>query len=408
MNLASAPEILRVSCSPWGRESRGFGPLRADRAGRFFVALILSSLITPASLAQHEDKPGETVDQFRHLEELGRAVEGFDWNKEVEYIHRSIENMWAQQNWTDEADFFAREVVKGTAAIPPWKPLERIDYLIDRYADRYEVSPELKRRMRLLVIRESSGLLVRHADKLMNQAREYLELRAAGEPFTPELVARWVRDAKPIFEDINRSVDKLANEIRPAIPPSSLLVFDRDRLTYAKRRNDMEIAMERWIGGQWTPAEWGLQNDPIHSGGQGNEGGKQPLRSNLFQTLLPTTATQVCTGHNPDTWPVCVLEFARQYDLDPAQRTSAHSILSELIAWAKDHQRSHREQLEAVPKEQRATSEAYEPIRKAFMELQLRLDALPTSAQRERIHSFHVAAEREFRERSMNEEAPPE
>lgn len=371
------------------------------------IVLLVASLTT-WSLAQQETRPDEPAQQLEQFEQLSRSLDRIDWNEEASHVRRSIENVWVQQGWTDESDLFAREVAIGLAEIPPWKPIERIEYAVNRYADRYNASPELRSRMKSAAIREVSGLLMRHADKIMAQAQEYLELRAAGEPFTPELVARWMQEGKPIFDDMNNSVDRITREIRPAISPGRLLDFDRDRLTHAKRRNDIEIAMQRWIGGQWSPAEWGLQNDPIHSGGHGEHSTIHQPRANLFQTLLPTKATQTCVAHNPDTWKVCVTEFARQYDLDPAQRTSANSILAELTAWARDHQQTHRERLDAVPPALHATDEAYEPIRKAFMALQLRLDALPTSAQRERIHSLHAAIQRDIQDRAMNEDPPPE
>jgi hypothetical protein len=86
--------------------------------------------------------------------------------------------------------------------------------------------------------------------------------------------------------------------------------------------------------------------------------------------------------HDPATWIAYVVEVRSQYQLDPAQVSTAESIHHELRERAEAFVSSRVEALTAVPAAQRSTHDAYAPVREAFQELRDRIDALPTTAQR--------------------------
>ncbi len=63
--------------------------------------------------------------------------------------------------------------------------------------------------------------------------------------------------------------------------------------------------------------------------------------------------------------------------------STAESIHAELLDRAERYAEAHADTLEAIPAPERATHEAYEPIRSLFGELQSRLDSVPTTSQRD-------------------------
>jgi hypothetical protein len=87
--------------------------------------------------------------------------------------------------------------------------------------------------------------------------------------------------------------------------------------------------------------------------------------------------------HEPKTWIAYVLDVEKRYHLDSGQRTAARSIHSELVGRAMDYSAGRRAELAAVPALEREKHGLYEPIRTLFAQLQERLEALPTTAQRE-------------------------
>ena len=79
-----------------------------------------------------------------------------------------------------------------------------------------------------------------------------------------------------------------------------------------------------------------------------------------------------------------VRELERRFKLDAGQMSTAESIHEELLDRADSYVQMHAAALKTIPVRERGTHEAYEPVRKLFVELKSRLDAIPTTSQRYR------------------------
>ena len=87
--------------------------------------------------------------------------------------------------------------------------------------------------------------------------------------------------------------------------------------------------------------------------------------------------------HDPSTWFIYVLDFKERFDLDLGQMSTAESIHIEVSTLANHYIKAHTEMLKTISLVERMTHEAYEPVRSLFGGFQSRLDAIPTSSQRE-------------------------
>ncbi|MCH7839456.1 MAG: hypothetical protein IID38_04375, partial [Planctomycetes bacterium] len=165
-------------------------------------------------------------------------------------------------------------------------------------------------------------------------------------------------------------------------------LLQRDHASYEKRRRTIDEAMGEWAKGKWEPAQWGLEDDPIQTGKRESQKPDDPSRRNLqVRGRKPKDRAKVVipkwVDYDPTTWFAYVLEVEKRYRLDAGQMGTAESIHAELLERASAYQTSHAAELAAVAPAQRAKAEAYERVRDIFRELQARLDAIPTTSQRD-------------------------
>ena len=311
---------------------------------------------------------------------------GLDWDHEYQFIARAIENVWARNGWNEEADRYARDLVNEVAAIPPWEFRRRFDLFSRRVGERYHLSPPQIEMFERLVMREIGRILPRHSGVILGQAIEGLQTRGANQPFTAEQVARWTKAGEPLFKDARKSFDLVAGELSSSLSPSQRRIWDRDLAAANKRWKDIEAARGRWAQGGWQADDWGLQDDPIQ---QGTARGGDFAPSGAVRSPGADTPPQVerlpqWVAHDPSTWFAYVLDFEKRFKLDPGQASAARSIHAELVGRAAAFTQIHAERLRKVPPGERKADEAYAPIRAYFTELQGRLEAIPTTAQRNR------------------------
>ena len=181
-------------------------------------------------------------------------------------------------------------------------------------------------------------------------------------------------------------------------PPEQRTRIARDLRSWEERTKDISRLFERWQQGEWTPADWGLERDPVHRQwlkdnppdvrlAQSTEG-KQPDEA-------PEPDDELVIAQDETRWERYVREFIARYGLDNAQRTSALNILVQLQDRAVQMRDSRADVLDVVDRliknadspDKRADyvkqrEDLLIPIRTLFEELKSRLENLPTSAQR--------------------------
>jgi hypothetical protein len=348
--------------------------------GTVLVLLVPSMGAEPVPVRDEPEPEAAAAQIARLTAELKRLGE---WEDHYEIIDNAMEGLWSQNQWTSEADIFARETIAEVAKIPPWEFDRRIDKLVERIADRYELSAPQAARVKSMVYRESFGLIWNNAPVLFQQTREYVGQRLRGEPITPEQVAQWVEDSESLMTDWEQRRERLVEGVSGAVDERHRELFEQDVQSLRRREQAVEKLRETWARGEWKPEDWGLQNDPIQQRGAVAAGvsgpGFSPIERAAMQRLGQRPA--VYYDWDPSTWEDYVRSFIALYQLDPGQVTAAESILAELLARAADYVRAHHAELVEVPRAQRGTDERYAEVRGLFEELRTRLLRIPREAQ---------------------------
>ncbi|MFQ5413432.1 MAG: hypothetical protein ACE5E6_03140 [Phycisphaerae bacterium] len=327
--------------------------------------------------------------------ELRRSM---DWDEEFVLIEPTIHNMWDRYGWDGEPDRYARDMMLEVARIPPWQVMKRLRRAAELTRDRYDLSPEQIASLERSLILETSGFLLRNAKTLVPHVREMIETRRSGEPFTPEQIARWTREDDAMWSDGRARLERLITDLRATLTPEQRRRFDRDKKAMDKRFDDLDRARRAWAAGRWRAEDWGLQDDPIQSGkarrnakrdAAGALAALQRAAASKSPGAIPSKADVLAMlnirwrSYDPTTWHAYVVDVQRRYAMDAGQRDAARSIYTELFDRATTYQTLHTAALSPIPVPQRLTDPAYEPIRAVFAELEARLAALPTQAQRD-------------------------
>ena len=350
-----------------------------------FCTFLFASLWVSANGAGAWPPPASDPRVFEAFDQLGTLADHTDWEAEYPNIERAINNIWQRNGWSDEADTFARDLACEIAAVPPWEPLKRLDLLGDKVAERYGLVETQALRFKSAVMRETARVLARNAGTMIRQITEGMQARANGEPFTAEQVARWSQAAEPVLADLQEGIDRIGVELVVMVPAERQAILERDMASYRKRRVLVDEMGKRWAAGEWRPDDWGMQNDPIQTGGHSasrvGTGARDAGRTARGGAVVPLPKW---LAHEPTTWLSYVIDFRGRFQLDKGQVTTADSILSELVGRAASYIEDHAATLQVIPAEQRGKHEVYQPVRDLFDQLCERLDAIPTTAQRQR------------------------
>ncbi len=316
---------------------------------------------------------------------LNEGTNRLDWEAEYPHLVRAIHNVWNRNGWTDEADRFALDAACEIASIPPWEPIKRLNRLNERVEERYGLAGESRTRFRKAVMRETARFLMRNAGDILEQTNEWMELRSRREPITADQVAEWMEESGSIMDGVTDSADRIFEELEPLLTPDKRRLLQRDMRNYEKRQKVVDEMADRWRKGQWKPEHWGMQDDPIQRSSTTDGRGKSappdavPARS-VPRVKQPGSVRPL--AHDPSTWHAYVRQFKKRFELDAGQANTADSVHEELLDRANRYLRTHADTLDKVPRSDRDTHEAYEPIRSLYRELQERLAAIPTSSQR--------------------------
>ncbi|MCH7814289.1 MAG: hypothetical protein IID40_09745 [Planctomycetes bacterium] len=337
------------------------------------------------------EPPGESAGDAGAIDQLETLTSEFkklgDWDDQHEFIDQAMEHMWTGNNWNSEADLFALETIRAVAKIPPWEFDRRIDELTDRTAQRYALGPGPRAQLKAMIYSESMGLMFGHASELFQPVRETVETRTRGEPFTPQQVARWTRQADPMMADFRERMARIAKTFGGLIDEQHRSTYEADLESLERRMALLERLREAWKQGRWRPEHWGLEHDPIQ---QRAAGGNEPAGAGLngdqpkSASAGDQTPPQLYSDVDPSTWEAYVRDFIARYQLDPGQFKAAESILVELIARAQPYTAAVAAPPRSSPASAPTAEQASNRLRQMFAELQTRLLRIPTEAQRRR------------------------
>ncbi len=338
---------------------------------------ILIVLLCAGGAAAQNERSNQTITELDlELSKLSQQLG--DWDQQYPMFATMIQNLWKQNRWDSEADRFARDTALRIEQIPPWQFQKRLELIVDTVRDRYALDDAQTQRFRGQIARDAWGMTMKYGQVVMQQMQEALQTRMRGEPFTPEQVARWADQFAPLMADWQADMDRFTDEFRGGLNPTQAGIFERDVESLHKRMKYIIDSSESWKHGEWQPADWGLQDDPIHA---------QALRDGLLDPVrrlppMPAHFETLSIAGDESTWRRYVLEFIRYFALDEPQRNACNAILEDLILRATRFRSAHHDEIADVPRYQRNVHGALEPVRQMFEELKFRLQQIPTESQR--------------------------
>lgn len=362
------------------------------------IATFGAATLAPASPAQ--SRPGDPNESLppelqssnvlrQSAQRLLRAVRGLgDWNEQYAYLSASIEQVYEKNGWDSEPDLFSLDAIREISRIPPWQVQDRLDALTELVGDRYLLDEGQKASFQALLMREAFDAFRENAPRILQYAPEALAARAAGEPFTPQQVARWTKLASPVFRDVRKRFERASREFVAELDPDQRELVQADLEASVRRLNDVERMSREWMQGKWSAADWGLERDPI----QNPDGGAEALAEADHESeavdapgssaAAPAPASRPAPAGEDlrDPWALYVKEFILRYQLDDEQQQRA---------WLYYHDARRRAEIigahgavagsrpsGAAPTRREADLE------RLFESLKRRLDRLPTRGQR--------------------------
>lgn len=240
------------------------------------VCLMFASLAVAQTPVADEPAQDPARDQVqaglspRLQENIGTLLQSFkslgNWDEQSGYMIGAVEQVYEQNGWSSESDNFSLDLIRSIESKPPWAFQERFDTLVGMVSDRYMLDEDQEQSLRELIVAETTETFRRHAPRIMEYAVEALQVRASGEPFTPEQVQRWIKLAGPVIDDSRERMMRAADGFLQKLDPEQQEIVRRDLAADEDRFNHLVSMREKWERGEWEAADWGMDKDPIQNG----------------------------------------------------------------------------------------------------------------------------------------------
>lgn len=271
-----------------------------------------------------------------------------------------------------------------------WPTAEMVDDLLSRWTQRmaatYELDAAQVRQVRDQVRTRWSGYLRERRAALQPLISEYLEARLRPEPPEAAAVRNWSERALPEFDRFFAQLRAMQQDVRPSLHPPQRFRFDIDNIKLNTAVAGFEATLRTWSRATTTPNEWWSSPSEEPAGRPGVQD-EPPMRS-------ASSAAKTRIDEELVRWERYAERFRIRYPLDEGQAAAAESVLRECRQRAQEHRDRFRARLEQLEKgvststeptpEQRAEAQAlYGPVDALFVELSVRLEQIPTQAQRD-------------------------
>jgi hypothetical protein len=315
---------------------------------------------------------------FERNQKLVRDLKSLGpWEQQARLIRQANRNVFRQYGWDSAEDRFAEELVGDVARIPPWDFMGRFNFAFGRVSERYGLTEQQASQIRPKILWHSMKVMGRHVTTLFDLSEEILSARLEQRPFAPAEVARWSQLSEPIVLDARAEFETFIREVEPLLTPEQKKILQRDRDAEDRRVRTILERMGEWQQGRWKPEDWGLQDDPLHTGG------RMPptLGDESADIGAPPEPAVLYDPTDEDAWQRYVRDFIRRYGLDEEQSTTAWAVLRDLRARAGAHRAALEHEAAGAPMEVRMAP-VYERL---FEELKSRLDRIPTEDQRQAV-----------------------
>jgi hypothetical protein len=312
------------------------------------TALVLGALATGPARAQDGELDEQSKkliqslggDKLKQAEEVMKATRSMGWDRQHQLLDQATEQMFDQNGWNSEPDQFTRNLLRDVGQIPPWQAQQRQEAFLNAIQGRLSLTHDQRMLLNTEIQRESIQLTVKHFKDIVPVVLEVAKTRAADEPFTPEQVQRWTKSLGPMLNESLEVVQRVSQRLERTMTEDQRRQLKADMDALVRRHRDVEKLMQKWQRGEWSPADWGLQNDPAHAGlmqALSARGGAATLASTDAAWKDPAFA------NNETEWERYVKWFCEYYECDASQRTKADSILKTAKQEAIRYRESRRD-----------------------------------------------------------------
>jgi len=204
------------------------------------ILIVISASVAALSADADPPKTDDEASAVKMLQEFSKPIPGVNWDQMSPQFVTMIDRIFERNDWTDESDQYARRVASRVAAIPPWDLAGRFGALTEEVSDRYDLTPQQAAMFQRAVMRESAVLLLKHGAELWEQGKQALQDRAEGKPYTAEQISRWAQVSEPIFDEMEKGIERVAGELEQSLPEEQKSVLQKDMAGFHKRQKVVE------------------------------------------------------------------------------------------------------------------------------------------------------------------------
>ena len=293
-----------------------------------------------------------------------------------------------------------------------WPTNRLIELMLRRWADEvkheYDLDEEQAVSVEKRLVERWGGFLEHNRSTIQPLANEFIELRMDLTPPDKERVMAWAERVLPVLDLFRDQINEGANEFREILTPIQKAKFENDIMKLGAGIQIAKAKVKTWTKGDFDERDFWEPTRSERRKRRAEREKERAERDAAAESAESRPADQI--GDEVRTWRAYVEEFVATYDLDDGQKGAARSILTELSDRALAHRDRNRREIDKLERKIAAHAERadvpytgssdgatslapleaqlvklYGPIDRMFEELETRLDAIPTQAQRQRV-----------------------
>jgi hypothetical protein len=282
-----------------------------------------------------------------------------------------------------------------------WNPQAMIDQSVRQAAKRYSLTPEQEQVARKMTTDGVNAFLDKHEMELRGLLRDAIQARFSGSTPSTQQVQDWAKQAAPLLGEIKKAVLDGNRQFRDVLTDDQKKVFDIDQKVIQQQFDHSNTVVNRWIEGKFSP-----ETDLPRGAWFNDAPRRQPA------STRPSPAGQ----GELDRWDLYVRGFINRYDLDAAQTSQAMGILVDSKRRATEYWFSRKADIDAanerikdvladasrgdqVPGARKQLDDLNKPVETLYVEMQERLNKIPTDTQRKAFEVETQARRERWRDR---------
>jgi|CXWL01.1.fsa_nt_gi hypothetical protein len=286
-----------------------------------------------------------------------------------------------------------------------WPSPNLLRLMLTRWAEEagyeYDLDDQQREKTRKVVVQRWTKFLDDNREDIQPLTNEFLEMRMEITPPTKTHVQEWARRARPFFDKATKQIEEGTSEYREILRPNQRIKFEIDAIQMKVGLGFAQQKFTQWEKGEFEPDDFW---EPIGPDREARRDERRRRRKEREAKDTEQEEKRHAIDRQPadpidlelDSWQRYAADFISMYGLDPGQRTTVLSCLTELRDRATAHRDRYRDEINRlegkIASNRGADDELaeikdqlnrlYGPIDEMFKELQARIEQVPTGDQR--------------------------